>query len=248
MSAPAISLDTLTLTYGEHPAVHHLRGVFQPGSMTAVVGPNGAGKSTLLKAIAGVLPPAQGRVSGIDVRAARHLAYLPQQAEIDRSFPISVADTVAAGAWQQIGAFRGVGSELRRQIDDALHSVGLDGFQRRAVGSLSAGQFQRVLFARLLLQSASVILLDEPFTAIDARTTSDLIALVKQWNGESRTVIAVLHDFEQVAAFFPQTLLLARELIAWGPTGDVLTAENLRIMRRMSEQWDEDAPICMRGA
>jgi zinc/manganese transport system ATP-binding protein len=245
---PDITLENLTLTYGGHPAVHHLDGSFRPGSMTAIVGPNGAGKSTLLKAIAGLLHPAQGRISGVRAGATDGFAYLPQQTEIDRSFPISVADTVAAGAWARIGAFRGVGAGVQRRIDDALHAVGLDGFQRRPVGSLSAGQFQRVLFARLLLQSAQVILLDEPFTAIDARTTADLMQLVRRWNSESRTVIAVLHDFEQVAEFFPETLLLARELIGWGATADVLTADNLRVMRRMSEQWDEDAPLCTRGA
>ncbi|MDR3517219.1 MAG: metal ABC transporter ATP-binding protein [Azospirillaceae bacterium] len=241
---PAIRLENLTVAYDRHPAVHHVDGHFAPGSLTAIVGPNGAGKSTLLKTIVGLLTPTEGRVQCDSANLRRQLAYLPQQAEIDRSFPITVGDTVAAGAWRDIGALGGVSAAIRRSITEALAAVGLDGFARRSIGSLSAGQFQRVLFARLLLQSAPVILLDEPFTAIDARTTADLLALVQRWHGESKTIIAVLHDFDQVRQYFPQTLLLARQLIGWGPTAQVLTPANLLVMRRMSEAWDEEAPFC----
>jgi zinc/manganese transport system ATP-binding protein len=248
MAAPAIQLENLTVTYDRHPAVHHVCGCFDPGSMTAIVGPNGAGKSTLLKTIVGLLDPAEGcvRCNGADRR--RDLAYLPQQAEIDRSFPINVVDTVAAGAWRDIGVLGGVMPATRRLIGEALSVVGLEGFERRSIGSLSAGQFQRVLFARMLLQSAPIILLDEPFTAIDARTTADLLALVQRWHGEAKTIVAVLHDIDQVRQFFPRTLLLARELIGWGPTEEVLTPGNLLVMRRMSESWDEDAEFCARKA
>ena len=246
--APAIMLENLTVAYDRHPALRHICGCFEPGSLTAIVGPNGAGKSTLLKAVVGLLDPAEGCVRCASADRRRDLAYLPQQAEIDRSFPISVMDTVAAGAWRDIGVLGGIASGMRQRIVDALSAVGLDGFERRSVGSLSAGQFQRVLFARMLLQSAPIILLDEPFTAIDARTTADLLALVQRWHGEARTVVAVLHDIEQVRQYFPQTLLLARKLIAWGLTGEVLTSANLRVMRRMSESWDEDAEFCARAA
>jgi zinc/manganese transport system ATP-binding protein len=127
---------------------------------------------------------------------------------------------------------------------EALCAVGLEGFEKRHIGSLSAGQFQRVLFARLLLQDAKLILLDEPFTAIDARTTKDLLDIVARWHGDGRTVIAVLHDFDQVRAHFPQTLLIARTLIGWGPTGDVMSPANLLKARAMAERWDEDARAC----
>jgi zinc/manganese transport system ATP-binding protein len=114
------------------------------------------------------------------------------------------------------------------------------------VSALSAGQFQRVLFARLLVQDAAVILLDEPFTAIDARTTRDLLDLVRRWHGEGRTVIAALHDLEQVRAHFPQVLLLAREQIAWDRTDSALSPANLLRARFMAERWDETADVCER--
>ena len=245
MTAFGISLRDLTVAYDSHPAVHHLEGRFNPGSLTAVVGPNGAGKSTLLKAIIGVLKPASGTVDRAGLHG-RDVGYLPQAAETDRGFPLTVADTVILGAWRRTGALRGVTEATARQARAALAAVGLEGFERRAVGALSAGQFQRVLFARLLLQDAPVILLDEPFTAIDIGTTHDLLDLMHRWHGEGRTVIAALHDFEQVRAHFPDTLLLARELIAWGPTGAALSPANLIRARHMAERWDETAAVCER--
>ncbi|WP_434729863.1 metal ABC transporter ATP-binding protein [Rhizobium binae] len=243
MTPSMVRLDDLTVAYDRHPAVHHVSGAFAPGSLTAIAGPNGAGKSTLLKAIMGELRPAEGRV---EHRLARtEFGYLPQVAEIDRRFPISVIDTVMLGAWKSRGAFGRMAPADVKKAGEALAAVGLDGFGRRHVGSLSAGQFQRVLFARLLLQDADVILLDEPFTAIDARTTRDLLDIVSRWHGEGRTVIAVLHDFELVRTHFPQTLLLARELVGWGPTGDVMSSANLMKARAMAERWDEDAAACV---
>ncbi|MBA1228709.1 ABC transporter ATP-binding protein [Pseudomonas viridiflava] len=239
----AIALENLTVAYERRPAVHHISGRFEAGSLTAIVGPNGAGKSTLIKAIAGTMKPAQGRVDRGRL-AIRTIGYLPQAAEIDRSFPLSVADTVAMGAWHSIGPFRSLTRKHADLTRQALLTVGLEGFEARSIGSLSSGQFQRVLFARLLLQDASVILLDEPFTAIDARTTRDLLELVRVWHGQGRTVIAVLHDIDQVRQHFPQTLLMAREAIAWGETAEVLSVANLRKARNMAEYWTADESMC----
>lgn len=245
--APAIALHGLTVAYGGHPAVHHVTGHFAPGSMTAIVGPNGAGKSSLLAAIMGRLAPTQGRVDLAQGLQGR-IAWLPQQSEVDRSFPISVFDLVALGHWRALGWFGGLSRDQRQGVQDALAAVGLGGFERRSIGELSAGQFQRVLFARVLLQDAPVILLDEPFNAIDARTTADLLAVMHRWHGEARTLIAVLHDLEQVRSHFEHTLLLARRCVAWGPTAQVLQAQHLFQARQMAEAWDEHAEPCREAA
>jgi zinc/manganese transport system ATP-binding protein len=121
----------------------------------------------------------------------------------------------------------------------------LTGFEQRPIGTLSGGQMQRMLFARLLLQDAQVIVLDEPFNAIDSKTIADLVALMQRWHGEQRTILAAMHDLELVKATFPQTLLLAREVVAWGPTNNVLTAANLLKARQMCEAFDEAAPACV---
>ncbi len=245
MSASAIRIVDLTVTHQRHPAVHHLSGELAPGSLTAVIGPNGAGKSSLLEALAGRLPASAGRIE-IAPELAGRIAYLPQQSHIDRSFPLGVLDLVALGHWPRRGAFGAIDAALIAKAREALAAVGLAGFERRRIGELSVGQFQRVLFARLLLQDAQLILLDEPFNGIDARTCADLLRVVQRWHGEGRTVIAVLHDMELVREHFPQALLLAREAVAWGPTAQVLRAENLFRARQMAERWDESAPVCER--
>ena len=236
-----VTLDGLSVSYRGHPALHHISGRFARGSLTAVIGPNGSGKSTLLKSIAGLLPATAGQVA-VSVPRAR-IAYLPQLAEIDRGFPIDVRDCVLLGCWPSQGAWGGVqGAQLAR-VDAALHAVGLEGFERRPLSALSSGQLQRVLFARLLVQDAELILLDEPFSAMDGKTTSALLALVRQWHQQQRTVIAVLHDDGQVRRHFPQALLLARELVAWGPTAEVVTDARLAQSRAMAEAWDEAAEV-----
>src|SRR5262249_44880004 len=122
--------------------------------------------------------------------------------------------------------------------------VGLTGFEGRAISTLSGGQMQRMLFARLLLQNARVIVLDEPFNAIDAKTSADLLELIRRWHAEQRTVLAALHDIDLVKANFPETLLLAREPVAWGETPEVLTSANLLKARQMCEAFDDEAAAC----
>jgi zinc/manganese transport system ATP-binding protein len=236
-----IRFSDLTLGYDRHPAVHHLSGAVEQGALLAVVGPNGAGKSTLFKGIVGALKPLAGRIDlgGLE---PRDIAYLPQIAEIDRSFPISVYDMVAMGLWKRAGLFGGIGSASA--VEQAIATVGLTGFEPRPIGTLSGGQMQRMLFARLLLQDARMIVLDEPFNAIDLKTVTDLLALVRQWHGERRTVMAALHDIPLVEANFPQTLLLAREPVAWGKTAEVINAANMHRARQMCEAFDETAAAC----
>jgi zinc/manganese transport system ATP-binding protein len=243
----AIRFDDLTLGYDRHPALHHLSGDVGRGALLAVIGPNGAGKSTLLKGVVGALKPLGGRID-LGSLKQRDIAYLPQLADVDRSFPINLYDFVAMGLWQAVGAFGTIGTMQTAKIEAAITAVGLAGFERRAIGTLSGGQMQRTLFARLLLQDAQVILLDEPFNAIDTRTMADLLDLVHRWHGEGRTIVAVLHDMDTVVRHFPETLLLAREAIAWGKTAEVCTPVNLLAARQMVEAFDARANECERGA
>ena len=241
----ALTLQHVTVERGGRVVLDDVSGAVTRGALTAIVGPNGAGKSTLLDVMAGRLAPTQGRVAPGGVA---RMACLPQQSGIDRSFPIRVDDVVALGAWSRIGLWRALGGALRREVADALATVGLAGFERRLIAELSAGQFQRVLFARLLLQDADLILLDEPFNAVDARTVDDLLALVARWHDEGRTVVAVLHDLDVVRRHFRDALLLAREPVEWGPVETAVTADNLARARRMIEAFDSRAHVCARSA
>ena len=228
-------------SYGAKPALKGVDVTLRAGEMVALLGPNGAGKSTLIKALAGELRPISGTLHGL---TGPRIAWLPQHSELDRSFPVTVRDMVALGLWHRVGAFGRLTAEHRRLCDEALAAVGLTGFEQRSLDALSGGQLQRALFARLILQDAPVVLLDEPFAAVDNRTTSDLLALLHRWHRQGKTVIVVLHDLAQVHAHFPLTLLLARELVACGPTAEVLTDAHWARAQRMHEAFDEDAPLC----
>jgi zinc/manganese transport system ATP-binding protein len=242
--AEVLRLTDVTIAYDRHPVVHHIGGAFEEGSLTALVGPNGAGKSTLLKAIAGLLPVTAGEIRfGIDRRA---VAYLPQVVDVDRSFPLRVLDVVDFGHWRKIGALRRLANADRAARVAAIAAVGLAGLEHQPIGHLSVGQFQRVLFARLMVQEAALILLDEPFNAVDQKTTVDLMQVVRTWQDEGRTIIAALHDLEQVKREFPDALLMARELVAWGPPRLVLSDENLARARALAASWTDPAAICAR--
>lgn len=241
MNQAIIQFDDFTLGYRRHPAVHHLNGTVHQGTLTAVVGTNGCGKSTLMKGIVGMLKPMTGRCT---VASHARLAYLPQQSELDRHFPANVWDLVSLGLWPRRGLFGLIRDNDRQAIRHALDTVGLHGLEQRPIDTLSGGQLQRALFARVLVQDANLILLDEPFNAIDANTLDVLLALIKQWQTDGRTILVVVHDLDLVREHFPQTLLLARELVAWGNTPDTLTDDNLQHARQLNQSWDDQAPWC----
>ena len=242
----AISISNLTVAYDRVPAVHHLSGQFAPGSLTAIVGPNGAGKSTLLNAIAGALTPDEGSIDIAGV-SRRRIAYLPQRAQIDQTFPVSVYDVATLGLWHETGIFGRVSVSGKQRAEAALAALGLDGLGQHPIGTLSVGQFQRLLFARLILQDAGLILLDEPFAGLDTPTTFDLMRQIADWHGEGRTIIAVLHDLALVRQSFPETLLLSKARNPWGPTREVLTPANLAAAGYIVESIPAPAPVLVAG-
>ncbi len=243
MALATLALRDLTVGYDRHPAIHHLSLDIPQSSLVAIAGPNGAGKSTLLKSIAGLLTPVSGTIEGTQ---CIRLAYLPQVHEIDRSFPITAFDMVSLGLWNELGAFRGLMPKHREQVAAALCTVGLEGFERRPIATLSGGQFQRALFARMILQDADLLLLDEPFSSIDTASAEILLNVTQDWQRKGKTVLAVLHDHTQINAYFPLCVLLARELIAYGNPSDVLSAENLQRAQSYKSPFDESAEVCQR--
>src|SRR4029077_4588552 len=136
--------------------------------------------ATLVPALLATPNPLAGTILTGDLDV-RDIAYLPQTVDIDRSFPISGFDFVGTGLWRRVGFFGGMGKNARAKIAQALSAVGLSGFENRTIRTLSGGQMQRMPFARVLLQDARLIVLDEPFNAIDAKTSADLLALIKRW-------------------------------------------------------------------
>jgi zinc/manganese transport system ATP-binding protein len=239
-----IACQNLTISYQRHPVVNHLNVEFKVGTTNAIIGPNGAGKSSVLKAILGETRIESGRVI-IDGFSRSDIAYLPQVSEIDSSLPFMVEDVLLLGLLHKVGLCGGIEKNSDAMIDGALCQVGMSGFRKRYINELSRGQLQRVLLARIIMQNAMVIILDEPFNAMDNRTTDDLLQLIRKWQYEDgKTIIAVLHDLHQVACHFNYTLLIAQELIDFGKTQNVLNRSNLERAYKSSFMWLNENELC----
>jgi len=221
-----IYCDNLTISHNRHPVVHHLSLEFSIGHSHAIVGPNGAGKSTLLRGLLSEIKIDEGKVV-IEGFCREDIAYLPQVSELDNSVPFTVGDVLCLGLLHTIGSNRGVARANDEKIQLALTQVGLAGYQSRYINELSKGELQRVLMAKIIMQNAQVIILDEPFNAMDSRTIDEILKLMHLWRNENKTIIAVLHDIQQVMDNFEYSIILAHELIAYGKTTSVLNHQNI---------------------
>ncbi len=234
-----ISINNLTVGYDRHPALHHINANIEQGQMIAIIGPNGGGKSTLLKTIIGELEPMQGDI----ISTFKQVGYISQLYNVNHLFPISLRFFVSTALIKKIGLLKPVNKKL---IAEALKLVKLEGLEKKYISTLSGGQFQRAQFARLYLQNADLLLLDEPFSAVDPKTTSELLSLLKEWNKQGKTIIAVMHNLDIVKEHFPYTIAIAREIIAKGNTEDVLNADNLNKIFSANLTTNPNAEICYR--
>ncbi|WP_237885171.1 metal ABC transporter ATP-binding protein [Pseudomonas sp. PGPR40] len=187
------------------------------GSLTAVIGANGSGKSSLLKVIAGLQKPLTGKVM-IDVPRRGSLSFLPQQQHLDRQFPISLQELVAAGFWGSKQA-----PEMRSQrLNSALEDWCLTGLEHRPLMALSGGELQRALLARLSLAEAPLLLLDEPHAALDELGQALLWKHIHAWHAKGRTLLVVCHDLAAVRQHIPQALLIKSSGGVLGPSTDLI--------------------------
>ncbi|MDP8943338.1 MAG: metal ABC transporter ATP-binding protein [Actinomycetota bacterium] len=228
---PALEVRRLTVSYGARPVLWDVDVGFPAGKLSAIVGPNGAGKSTLLRAALGLVPADAGQalIEGRPARAARRrVAYVPQRESVDWDFPITVREVVEMGRYQSVGWFRRVGRDERARVEEALERVGMGPYADRQIGELSGGQRQRVFVARALAQDARVLVMDEPFAGIDARTEETILELLRELRDGGRSVVVVHHDLGTVRSSFDWVLLLNVRAVACGAVADALVPENLR--------------------
>lgn len=202
------------------------------GTICALVGVNGSGKSTLFKSIMGFVNPTAGRVriNGMPVKESlkKHLvAYVPQSEDVDWQFPVSVWDVVMMGRYGAMNFMRIPRAADKRLVEESLRRVSMWEFRDRQIGELSGGQKKRVFLARALAQGGRVILLDEPFTGVDVKTEEAIIGLLHELRKSGAIIFVSTHNLGSVPEFCDQVVLINRTVLAYGPTADVFTAQNL---------------------
>lgn len=230
--APAIEIKNVSVRYHDKVVLRDATASIPKGSICGLVGMNGAGKSTLFKAVMNAVPLQSGsvRLEGQTVKSAQKkgtVAYVPQNETIDWNFPVSVEDVVMMGRYGLMNIFRNVSEKDKAAVEKALERVRLNDFADRQIGQLSGGQKKRVFVARALAQGASILLLDEPFAGVDAKTEASLVELLRELQKQGVTVLIAAHDLATIGSYCDHIILLKQTVVACGPTKKVFTKENI---------------------
>ena len=226
-----IVVENLSVSYDRKTVLTGINLVMPSAQVYGVIGPNGSGKSTLFKSMLALVEPDSGRVTinGHQIeRLSKYTAYIPQKEEIDFDFPATVFDVVLNGRYPHKKVFSRISAADRALAEDALRKVDMLDFRSRQIGQLSGGQQQRVFLARALAQDAEVLLLDEPFSGVDVTTEERMIELLRELARHGKTVLVVHHDLSDVKEYFDRVIMLNQRLIAYGPTKETFTDENIR--------------------
>lgn len=228
----AIDIQNVTVRYQGKTALENATASVPERAICGLVGMNGAGKSTLFKAIMSAVPVAKGsvRLAGHTVKTAQKkgiVAYVPQTEAVDWNFPVSVRDVVMMGRYGFMNIFRASKKRDHKVVDQALERVHLTQFADRQIGQLSGGQRKRVFVARALAQGASILLLDEPFAGVDAKTEASLVALLRELQKQGVTTLIAAHDLGTVGSYCDHIILLKQTVVASGKTKKVFTPENI---------------------
>jgi zinc/manganese transport system ATP-binding protein len=206
-----IELNNVSISRSQRCLLHNCQLSIKSGGFYALTGENGSGKSTLLQSIIGQLPVTSGTITR-DFEQGEY-AYFPQQCQLDKQFPMTVAQAVMAGLWLKFGAFSQIKRTHLQQVDDALKAVAMLQYQQTSIADLSGGEFQRMLFARMLVQQAPLIILDEPLSAVDQKAQIMLLDLLKQQHKNGATIIITLHDASLVERYATQQLHIREQQI-----------------------------------
>ena len=236
--SPVAELEHVCFDYGGERVLDQISLLVRRGDFLGIIGPNGSGKTTLLRVLLKLLPPGCGhvRLFGQDVRAFRawhRLGYVPQKATTFESrFPASVLEVVRSGRSGWTPLARPFGTHDYEASLRALEIVGLADMRDRLIGSLSAGQQQRVFIARALVRDPELLVLDEPTVGVDLDAQEQFYSLLRELNREGRTLILVSHDIAVVAKEVTQLACLNRTLVFHGPPDEAVTTGALAQMYR----------------
>lgn len=232
MSSTAIDIEGVSVRYHEKTVLQGVTARVPKGAICGLVGMNGAGKSTLFKAVMAAVPLARGSVylAGLPVKEAQKkgiVAYVPQTETIDWNFPVSVEDVVMMGRYGFMNIMRTPKNKDHQAVRSALDRVHLADFAERQIGQLSGGQRKRVFVARALAQGATILLLDEPFAGVDAKTEASLVELLRELQKQQVTTLIAAHDLNTIGSYCDHIILLKQTVIAAGATKKVFTSKNI---------------------
>ena len=232
MSNITVKVEDCTVAYNGKIALHEANLQLNRGSISGLVGMNGSGKSTLFKAIMGFVKPINGHIliKGMSMKKAQKqnlVAYIPQSEDVDWNFPISVQDVVMMGRYGYMNLLRIPRKNDHRAVAESLARTNMSEFKSRQIGELSGGQKKRAFVARALAQQAQIILLDEPFAGVDIKTEKALIELLVELRNMGHTILISTHDLSSISTFCDDVVLINRTILAFGPTGEVFTRENI---------------------
>lgn len=226
----SLCINNLTVKYALNTALNGVTFSVSTGKLIGIIGPNGAGKSTLIKAMLGLVHSSH---KGIIFNSKpintfkKQISYVKQRQDHDITFPIQVKDVVMLGIYPKLGFLKYPSKLHKSQVLDALKQVNMQDFYKKQIGELSGGQLQRVFLARVIVQGASLIFLDEPFVGIDAYSEQTIMQVIKRMRNQGNTIIIVYHDLHKVTEYFDQVIILNKELIACGDTTTTFTKQNI---------------------
>lgn len=223
-----VRTTNLTVSYHKRPVIKGINLAVESGNIVGVIGPNGAGKSTLFKAVLGLLQPDTGEVEifGKPVKESlKKVTYIPQKEQFDWDFPINVFELAMMGRYSHIGYFGRPAKADREIVEESLEKVGMRHHSLTHIRNLSGGQQQRVFLARALAQQSDLLMLDEPFVGVDAKTEEVILELMRNLSNSGKTIMIVHHDLIRVRDYFDKLALINQTLIAYGDTNDVFTRE-----------------------
>ncbi|HVO43450.1 MAG TPA: metal ABC transporter ATP-binding protein [Aggregatilineales bacterium] len=227
---PALDVRHLSAGYNGKLALEDVSLSVRAGERIGLIGPNGAGKSTLFRAIVGLLPPRRGEIfinGRTDREARREAAFVPQFEDVDWEFPVVVIDVVEMGLARQIGWFRFPNARHWAIAREALARVGMADYAGTQIGELSGGQKRRVFIARALAQGAHILLMDEPFSGVDAVAQMQIMSILDDLRSDGVTIILATHDLNLAASHFDRLLILNTRVFAYGPPDEVFKPEIL---------------------
>jgi len=250
----AVSTKHLTLSYGSTPAVLDVSVEIPCGKLIGLIGPNGSGKSTFIKAMLGIIRPDVGEIKVLGQEVAKtksRIAYVPQRKGVDWDFPITVREVALMGRYGKRNWWQNLTFEDYDWADQSLEKVRMLAFADKQIGQLSGGQQQRVFLARALTQNADILLLDEPFTGVDAATEEAILEVLLEARRLGKTVIVVHHDLGTAGEYFDLLALLKQRLYAFGPPDEVLVPEllsevyegNMRIFANLVQVFERRSQV-----